>query len=220
MTNIVLADDHVIVRHGLRLTLEETGFKVVGEASDGLEAIQLVKKLQPDILVCDMMMGSMNGLEVSRQVTKQYPKVNVIMLSMYSDEVYVIEALRAGAKAYVLKDSSAEDLVHAINEVTKGKHYLGSSLSERAIEMYAKKTTNGIQDPFDTLSTREREVLQMVAQDMTSTDISKKLFISPRTVDAHRSKIMHKLGLHSRSDLIRFAQRRGIIPTETRFTQQ
>jgi len=220
MTNIILADDHVVIRHGLRLTLEELGFKVIGEASDGLEVIQLVEKLKPDVLLCDLMMGNMNGLEVARRVSKQYPKVGIIILSMYSDESYVIEALRAGAKAYVLKDSSAEDLQHAINEVVKGKHYLGSSLSERAIEMYSQKTTDGIQEPFDTLSAREREILQMVAQGMTSNDISEKLFISSRTVDAHRSKLMHKLSLHSRADLIRFAQRRGIIPSEIPFSKE
>ena len=215
MPSIVLADDHNVVRHGLRLVLDELGLKVVGEASDGLEAIRLVEELKPDVLLCDLMMGSMNGLEVARRVSKQYPKVGVIMLSMYSDESYVIESLRAGAKGYILKDSSAEDLKQAVSEVIKGKHYLGSSLSERAIEMYMKKTADDMQDPYDTLSSREREILQMVAQGMTSNDISKRLFISSRTVDAHRSKLMHKLNLHSRSDLIRFAQRRGIIPTET-----
>jgi DNA-binding NarL/FixJ family response regulator len=192
----------------------------VGEASDGLEAIQLVEELKPDILVCDLMMRNMNGLEVARRVSNQHPKVGIVMLSMYSDESYVIEALRSGVKAYILKDSPAEDLVQAIREVIKGKHYLGSSLSERAIEMYMKKTANDMQDPYDTLSSREREVLQMVAQGMTSNEISKALFISSRTVDAHRSKLMRKLSLHSRSDLLRFAQRRGIIPNETPFAKQ
>jgi two-component system response regulator NreC len=214
MDTIVLADDHNVVRHGLRLTLEELGFEVAGEASDGLEAVRLVEELKPDILICDLMMGSMNGLEVARQVSSRHPEVGVIILSMYSDESYVVEALRSGAKAYVLKDCSAEDLMQAIAEVKRGKHYLGSSLSERAIEVYMKKTTDDVQEPLGTLSTREREILQMVAEGMTSKDIARKLFISPRTVDAHRAKLMHKLSLHSRADLIRFAQRRGIIPNE------
>jgi two-component system response regulator NreC len=217
MDTIVLADDHNVVRHGLRLTLEELGFEVAGEASDGLEAVRLVEELKPDILICDLMMGSMNGLEVARQVSSRHPEVGVIILSMYSDESYVVEALRSGAKAYVLKDCSAEDLMQAIAEVKRGKHYLGSSLSERAIEVYMKKTTDDVQEPLGTLSTREREILQMVAEGMTSKDIARKLFISPRTVDAHRAKLMHKLSLHSRADLIRFAQRRGIIPNEQPF---
>ena len=214
MITIVLADDHNVVRHGLRLTLQELGFEVIGEASDGLEAIQLVEELKPDILLCDLMMGSMNGLEVARRVSNRHPKVGIVILSMYSDESYVVESLRAGAKGYVLKDCSGEELQQAITQVSKGKHYLGSYLSERAIEAYVRKANSGIQDPFDTLSSREREILQLVAQGMTSKDIAERLIVSPRTVDAHRSKLMHKLSLHSRSDVIRFAQRRGIIPAE------
>jgi DNA-binding NarL/FixJ family response regulator len=219
MTTIVLADDHNVVRHGIRLTLEELGFEVVGEAADGLEAIKLVEELQPDILLCDLMMGSMNGLEVARRVSSRDPKVGIVVLSMYSDESYVVGSLRAGAKGYVLKDSSPEELLQAINRVSKGKHYLGSDLSERAIEAYARQASDGFRDSFGTLSSREREILQMVAQGMTSKDISAKLMISPRTVDAHRTKLMHKLSLHSRFDVIRFALRRGIIPNETPATR-
>ena len=211
---LVLVDDHVVVRHGLRLVLEELGFKVVGEGSDGLEAIELVDKLKPNILLCDLMMGKMNGLEVTRQVSKKYPATSVIVLSMYSDESYVIEALRAGAKAYILKDSSPEELKQTINEVLKGKHYLGSPFSEKAISIYMERTQNITEDEYTTLSNREREILQMVAEGMTSIQIAKKLYLSPRTVDAHRAKMMRKLNLHTKVDLIRYAQRRGIIPNE------
>jgi DNA-binding NarL/FixJ family response regulator len=214
VVNLVLVDDHSVVRHGLRLVLEELGFKVVGEGSDGLEAIELVAKLKPDILLCDLMMGSMNGLEVTRQVSKKYPDTKVVILSMYSDEGYVIEALRAGAKAYILKDSSSAELNQTINEVMKGKHYLGSPFSEKAISTYMDKTQDASEDEYYTLSNREREILQMVAEGLTSVQIAKKLFLSSRTVDAHRAKMMRKLNLHTKVDLIRYAQHRGIIPTD------
>jgi len=212
--NLVLVDDHSVVRHGLRLVLEELGFKVVGEGADGLEAIDLVDKLKPNILLCDLMMGSMNGLEVTRQVSKKYPETSVVILSMYADESYVIEALRAGAKAYILKNSSSEELFQTITEVLKGKHFLGAPFSEKAISIYMEKTADVSQDEYYSLSNREREILQMVAEGMTSIQIAKKLFLSSRTVDAHRAKMMRKLGLHTKVDLIRYAQRRGIIPTD------
>ena len=161
------------------------------------------------------MMGSMNGLEVTRQVSKKYPDTKVIILSMYADESYVIEALRAGAKAYILKDSSSEELLQTITEVLKGKHFLGAPFSEKAISIYMEKTADATQDEYYSLSNREREILQMVAEGMTSNQIAKKLFLSSRTVDAHRAKMMRKLNLHTKIDLIRYAQRRGIIPTDT-----
>jgi DNA-binding NarL/FixJ family response regulator len=211
---IVLVDDHPIVREGLRVLLEQLNYVVIGQASDGLEAIKLVEELRPNILMVDLMMGKMNGLEVTRRVSKQYPETSVIILSMYKDESYVIEALRAGAKAYVLKESYSEDLTRAINEVLSGKRYLGSSISERAIEAYSEKTISEFQNPYETLSIREREVIQMVVHGMTSKQIAETLVISPRTVDIHRRNIMRKLALHSRDDLTRFAQRQGIIPAE------
>jgi len=213
-TRIVLADDHVIVRQGLRRLLEENDIQVVGEASDGLEAVKLVETLQPDILICDINMGAMNGLEVTRRVAKQFPQIKIIVLSMYGDDSYVIEALRAGANAYVLKVSSSNDLLQAVQDAINGKHYLSATLSERAIGNYMQKVTSSSKEPFDTLSVREREVMQMVVQGMTSSEIGKKLFISPRTVDIHRANIMRKLGLRTRIDLVQIAQRQGILPPE------
>jgi DNA-binding NarL/FixJ family response regulator len=213
-TRVVLADDHVIVRQGLRKLLEESGIEVIGEASDGLEAVKLVETLQPEFLICDINMGAMNGLEVTRRVAKQFPQIKVIVLSMYGDDSYVIEALRAGAIAYVLKGSSSTDLLQAIQDAIVGKHYLSSTLSERAIGNYIQKVTSSSPEPFDTLSIREREVMQMVVQGMTSAEIGKKLFISPRTVDIHRANIMRKLGLKTRIDLVQIAQRQGILPPE------
>ena len=216
---IVLADDHSIVRQALRALLKDLNFEVIGEASDGLDAINLVNKLKPDILIGDLLMGSVNGLEVTRRVSKECPKTGIVILSMYKDESYVIEALRAGAKAYVAKDSSSEDLQRAIYEAVAGKRYLGSSICEQAIQAYSEKTVSKYQEPYDTLSVREKEVLQMVAEGKISKDIGKLLFVSSRTIDTHRANIMHKLGLNSRADLIRFAQRRGILPPENAFIQ-
>ena len=212
--SIILVDDHSIVRQGLKAILEQLDFQVVGQASDGIEAIKLVGQLKPDILMVDLMMGSMNGLEVTRRVSKQYPDTAVIILSMYKDESYVIEALKAGAKAYVLKESNSDDLLRAINEVLNGNRYLGSSISEKAIATYAEKIISEFKNPLESLSIREREVIQYVVEGLTSKQIAESLIISPRTVDIHRRNIMRKLSLHSRDDLIRFAQRQGILPAE------
>jgi DNA-binding NarL/FixJ family response regulator len=213
-TRVVLADDHVIVRQGIKSLLEDSGIQVIGEASDGLEAIRLVEALQPDFLICDMNMEGMNGLEVTRRVVKQFPQIKIIILSMFGDDSYVIEALRAGAIAYVLKGSTSTDLLQAIKDAIDGKHHLSETLSERAINNYIQKIASPSPEPFDTLSIREREVMQMVVQGMTSAEIGKKLFISPRTVDIHRANLMRKLGLRTRIDLVQIAQRQGILPPE------
>ena len=213
MISIVLADDHGIVRQGLWSLLEaEPDFNIIGEAADGLEAAQLAERLQPDVLVTDLMMGSTNGLEVIRQVNRRSPKTNVVIFSMYGNEAYVLEALRSGAKAYVLKESSSEELIAGIRQAAAGQHYLSSPLSERAIEGYVQKTEAATLDPYDTLTTREREVLHLVAQGTTSTDIATQLYLSRRTVETHRANLMRKLGLHSRAELLRYALQRAILP--------
>ena len=216
---IVVADDHIIVRQALRTLLKDLGFEVVGEASDGLQAIDLVYELKPNILIVDLMMGSMNGLEVTRRVKKEYPGTCIVILSMYKDESYVIEALRAGAQAYVAKDSSKEDLLRAIHEAIAGNRYLGSFVSELAIQAYSEKRASEYREPYDTLSLREKEVMRMVVEGKTSKEIGESLFISARTIDTHRANIMRKLNLNSRSDLVRFAQRRGILPPENSFIE-
>ena len=213
------ADDHIIVRQALHVLLEDLGFEVVGEASDGLQAIDLVYELKPNILVVDLMMGSMNGLEVTRRVRKDCPETGIVILSMYKDESYVIEALRAGAQAYVAKDSSIEDLLRAIHEALAGNRYLGSFVSELAIQTYSEKRASEYKEPYDTLSVREKEVMRMVVEGKTSKEIGESLFISARTIDTHRANIMRKLNLTSRSDLVRFAQRRGILPPENSFIE-
>lgn len=215
MTTIVLADDHRIVRQGLRALLTaESNFKVVGEADDGREALDLVRRLSPDVLVLDLMMPGLNGLEVARQLHKQSSKVGIVVLSMYDDEGFVLEALANGVSAYVLKDSNSSDLVQAVREVAAGRRYLSPPLSDRAIETYQQMAKIGAMDKHETLTTREREVLQLSAEGHTSSVIASRLGISTRTAETHRSRLMHKLGLHTQSDLIRYALKRGIIPME------
>jgi len=215
VTTIVLADDHQVVRHGLRVLLEsEPNFRIVGEASDGLEAIDLVERQQPDIVVLDLMMPGLNGLEVARQSSHRSPRTNVVILSMYNNEAYVLEALRAGAKAYVLKASTSDELVRAIREVVAGRRYLSPPLSERAIQAYSQKAESAAVDAYETLTTREREILQLAAEGCTNAEIATRLSISPRTAETHRANLMRKLGLHSHTDLIRYALRRGILPMD------
>jgi two-component system response regulator NreC len=215
MITLVLAEDHHIVRQGIRSLLEaEADFKVIGEVSDGLEAVRMVESIKPDILVLDLMLGGLNGIEVARQVSTRSSKTAIIILSMYNNEAYVLEALRAGAKGYVLKDSTAAELVKAIREAVIGRHYLSASLSERAIENYIEKSKEAYLDPYDTLTTREREVLHLAAQSCTNAEIAERLYISRRTVEVHRANIMHKLGLRSQAQLIRYAMKRGILPPD------
>lgn len=215
MPNILLADDHNIVRQGLRALLQsEPHFHLVGEASDGIEAVRLAERLKPDVLITDMMMPGMNGLEVTRQVTKILPHIRVIILSMYTNDAYVVEALKNGALGYVLKDSQASDLIQAVREVIAGQRYLSPPLSERALELYMRKVESVPEDPYELLTTREREVLQLVAEGRTSAEIANRLFISPRTAEGHRANLMRKLGLQNNADLIRFALKRGILPLD------
>jgi two-component system response regulator NreC len=214
-TSIVLADDHQVVRHGLRVLLEaDPEFSIVGEASDGLEAADMLERLHPDVIVLDLMMPGINGLEVARQASQRSPNTNVVILSMYTNEAYVVEALRAGAKAYVLKSATSDELIRAIRQVVTGGRYLSPPLSERAIEAYSRKAEGSAMDPYEMLTTREREILQLAAEGCTNSEIATRLSISPRTAETHRTNLMRKLGLHSQTDLIRFAIRRGILPLD------
>jgi len=212
---LLLADDHQIVRQGLRALLKTvTDFRLVGDASDGRETVKMVERLQPDVLVLDLMMPGLNGLEVSRQVSRRSSRTRIVILSMYSNEAYVAEALRAGASAYVLKDSGAEELVKAIQAVIRGERYFSSPISEQAVGTYLQKVEETAADPYDTLTTREREVLQLTAEGHSGTAISNRLFISPRTVESHRANLMRKLGVRNQKELIRYAVQRGILPKD------
>jgi len=211
---IVLGDDHKVILRGLRAVLEaQPGFSVIGEASDGLKVAALAEKLKPDVLVLDLMMPGLSGFDVTRRVTKRLPKTRVVILTMYSSEPHVIEALRSGAMAYVVKDASAEELVSAIREAAAGRRFLSTPFSSDLIESYLKRP--GGTDPYETLTPREREVLHLVAEGLTSSEIAGRLFISPRTAESHRANLMRKLGLRSRTDLVRFAFQRGIVPLES-----
>lgn len=214
-TSIVLADDHHIVRQGLRTLLEaEQEFTVVGETADGLKVADLVEQLRPDVLVLDLMMPGLNGLEIARQVSQRSPKTRIIILSMHANEAYVLEALRNGAAGYVLKDANPAEMVQAVREVTAGRHYLSRPLSERAIQTYARKAEAAPLDLYETLTTREREIMQLAAESYSSTEIAARLGISPRTAETHRANLMRKLGLQSQTDLIRYAIRRGLLSVD------
>jgi len=213
-TTIVLGDDHKVILRGLRAVLDaQPGLAVVGEASDGLKVAALTERLKPDVLVLDLMMPGLSGFDVTRRVTKRLPKTRVVILTMYSSEAHVVEALRSGAMAYVVKDASADELVTAIREASAGRRFLSAPFSNDLIETYLKRP--GGTDPYETLTPREREVLHLVAEGLTSSEIAARLFISPRTAESHRANLMRKLGLRSRTDLVRFAFQRGIVPLES-----
>jgi DNA-binding NarL/FixJ family response regulator len=214
MTRIALADDHPIVRQGLRALLEEEpGFLVVGEAADGLQVARLVEQAEPDILVLDLLMPGLGGLDVIREVTRRAPKTRIVVLSMHSSEAFVLQALRNGAAAYVLKDSSTTELVRAVRQVLAGRRYLSSRLSEKAIEAYVNRADRGAVDIYETLTRREREVLHLAAEGLNNPAIGERLGISPRTAETHRAHVMEKLGLRNRTALIAYALRRGLIPS-------
>ena len=209
---LVLADDHPIVRHGLRMVLEaEPDFQVLGEVADGLLVLETVQRLRPDVLILDVMLPGRNGLQIVRQVAEVSPQTRTVMLSMYSAEAYILEALRSGAMGYVLKSASANLLVEAVRTVLNGRRYLSPPFSERAIELYVQRTDTGTLDVYDTLTKREAEIFRWIAQGYKNAEISSQLSISPRTVEVHRARIMQKLDISSPRELIRFALQRGIL---------
>ena len=210
---ILLADDHTVIRSGLKLLLErQADFEVVGEAEDGRKAIQLAESLQPDVIVMDVAMPNLNGIEATRQITTALPKVAVVVLSMHSDESYVMRALKAGAKGYLLKDSAEADLIQAIRTVVTGKSYFSAAVSKMLLEDYVQNLRQrGIEDSYDLLTPREREVLQLAAEGKSNKESAALLNLSAYTVETHRTNLMQKLGLHSVPELILYAVRKGII---------
>lgn len=213
---IVLADDHHIVREGLKTILNaQPDFQIVGEADDGLQVGPLVERLKPSVLVLDLMMPGLNGLEISRQVRRNTPQTQIVILSMHANEAYVAEALAAGAAAYLLKRATSDELINAIHEAVAGRRYLSSPLSDRLIDAYIRKLeAEEEDDPYATLTPREREVLHLAAEGSTNNEIAERLSLSVRTVEKHRSNLMHKLGLKTQTDLIRYAFQRGLLPPE------
>lgn len=207
-TRILLVDDHAVVRHGFRMILDaQPDLDVIGEASNGREAVAEAERLMPDIVVMDVTMPELNGIEATRRINDLLPRTRVLALSMHKDSVYVREILRAGARGYLLKDAPQDDLVTAVRALARGEGYLSSSVSDAVLSDYRKHVTN----PIDLLSSREREVLQMIAEGMTNKAIASSLNLSVYTVEAHRGRIMEKLNLHSSGELVRFAVRNGLI---------
>ena len=205
---ILLADDHAVVRQGFKLILaEQPDMEIVGEAGNGREALTLAESLKPDIVVMDVAMPELNGIEATRRLSEVAPHARVVALSMHKDSVYVREILRAGARGYLLKDSVAADLVSAVRNVARGEGYISPAVSNAVLDDYRRHVTN----PIDTLTSREREVLQMLAEGKTNKEIATILNLSVYTVDAHRGRIMEKLNLHSINEMVRFAVRNGLI---------
>lgn len=205
---ILLADDHSMVRQGFRRILEaQADFQIVGEASDGREAMALTEQLRPDIVVMDVAMPGMNGIEATRRIVESSPRTKVLALSMHRDSVYVREILRAGARGYLLKDAFDADLVAAVRAVARGEGYIAPAVADSVLSDYRQH----VSDPLDLLTAREREVLQLIAEGKTNKEIATLLNLSVYTVDAHRGRIMEKLNLHSASELVRFAIRKGLI---------
>ncbi len=210
---ILLADDHNIMREGLRLLLErQEDFEVVGEASDGREAVELAETHNADIVIMDIAMPGLNGIEATRRIVGQRPRTAVVILSMHSDESYILRSLRAGARAYLLKDSVKEDLIDAVRTASQGRSFFSPKVSRVLKEDYVHEIeAKGVDDTWDLLTDREREILQLVAEGKTNKEIASVLNISPFTIDTHRSHILQKLNLHSAPELILYAVRKGII---------
>jgi two-component system, NarL family, response regulator NreC len=210
---ILLADDHQLMRSGLRLLIEQQpGLTVVGEAGDGREVVSLAKSLKPDVVVMDISMPNLNGIEATHQITQSQPEIAVVILSMHSDESYVLRVLKAGAKGYLLKDSAEADLIKAVHAVAGGKSFFSPAVSKVLLDDYVRKLKrSGIEDAYDLLTPREREILQLIAEGKSNKDVANLLNLSVYTVETHRSNIMEKLHLRGLPELILYAVRKGII---------
>lgn len=210
---LLLGDDHTIVRHGLRKILEEKPeWTVVGEAGDGREAVRQTLALKPDVAVLDIGMPLLNGIEATAQIVKRAPQVNVLILSMHSQEAYVSRALQAGASGYLLKDSAGTDLIHAITTITSGKSYFSPAISKLMLDDYVRRVAETkVVDKYDALSEREREIFQLIAEGRSNKEVAELLGISVATVETHRARILEKLDVHNTAELVLYAVRRGVI---------
>ncbi len=212
---ILLADDHGIVRRGMKSLLEtEPGIEVVGEASDGREALKLCEALKPDIAILDVSMPMLNGIETTAQAVKNWPDLKIIILSMYADESYVVRALSAGARAYLLKEATEEDLLPAVRAVAGGRSFFSPAISKILLNDYVRHLKQrGLEDSYDVLTDREKEVLQLLAEGKTNKEVAALLNLGISTVETHRLKLMQKLGLHNTAEIVLYAVRKGIIST-------
>jgi two-component system, NarL family, response regulator NreC len=210
---LALADDHTMMRSGLRLLLErEPDFSIVGEAGDGRQAIEIVETQSPDIVIMDVAMPNLNGIEAARRITGAHPRTAIVILSMHSDESYVLRALNAGARGYLLKDSAESDLIAAVRAVSQGKAFFSPAISKLLVEDYIRQLRQrGVEDSYELLTPRERELLQLVAEGKTTKEAATLLNLSPYTVDTHRANLMRKLNLNSLPELILYAVRKGVI---------
>lgn len=205
---ILLADDHTIVRQGLKLILSaNSDLQVIGEAANGHEAVDLVQKLKPDIVLMDVAMPDLNGIEATRRMIADNPRTRVLVLSMHKEALYVREILRAGARGYLLKDTIDSELINAVRSVARGDGYISPAVSGALLSDYRQNVT----DPLDLLSSREHEVLKLIAEGKTNKEIATQLNLSVYTIDSHRGKIMEKLNLHSTGELVRFAMKHGVV---------
>jgi len=210
---ILLADDHQLMRSGIRLMLErESDLTVVGEAADGREAVSLAKTLKPDVVVMDIGMPNLNGIEAAHQMTQENPEMAIVIVSMHADESYVLRALKAGARGYLLKDSAEADLIKAVHVVYGGKSFFSPAVSKVLLDDYVRKLKrSGTDDAYDLLTPRERKILQLIAEGKSNKDIANLLNLSVYTIESHRSNLMEKLNLRGLPELILYAVRRGII---------
>jgi len=210
---ILLADDHIVMRTGLRALLErQSNLEVVGESENGRETVALAASLRPDVVVMDVGMPVLNGIEATQTIVAQYPTIAVVILSMHADESYVMRALKAGARGYLLKDSAAADLMGAIQAISQGKSFFSPKVSRILAEDYVRVLKQkGAVDSYDLLTSREREILQLLAEGRTNKEVATALNISPYTVETHRSHILQKLNLHNSAELVLYAVRKGII---------
>jgi DNA-binding NarL/FixJ family response regulator len=214
--NVFLADDHAVVRDGLRFLLEAEGdIQVVGDAANGRDAVRLVSELRPDIVILDIAMPELNGIEAAKQIREIDPSIQIIMLSMYSSAEHVFRALQAGARGYLLKESGGTDVVQAVRTVLAGRRYLSEEISEGMIDDYIRqRKVVEAQSPLAQLSSREQEILQLVVEGKSSAEIAEALFLSPKTVGTYRSRVMRKLGVDDLPGLVKFAILHGLTPLE------
>jgi DNA-binding NarL/FixJ family response regulator len=210
---ILLADDHTVVRQGLRKLLEErSDWEVIAEAGDGREAVRLAEQHKPDVAILDVAMPLLNGIEATRQITRRVPTTRVLVLSMHADEAYVTQILQAGATGYLLKDSADVDLLKAVGEAARGKSFFSPAIARVMLDDYVRQLADkGVTDRYETLSEREREIFQLIAEAKTNKEIAALLNVSPSTVETHRAHIMEKLDLHSAAEIVLYAVRRGVI---------
>jgi DNA-binding NarL/FixJ family response regulator len=210
---ILLADDHTVVRQGLRKVLEERAdWEVVAEAGDGREAVRQAEELEPDVAILDITMPLLNGVEATRQIVKGSPSTRVLVLTMHADEAYVNQILQAGATGYLLKDSADVDLIQAVSAVSKGKSFFSPAIARVMLNDYVRQLADkGITDRYESLSQREREIFQLIAEGKANKEIAALLSISPSTVETHRARIMEKLDLHSAAEIVLYAVRKGVI---------